>query len=74
MAKRIGIVGSGVVGITLANGFITHGYDVLIGTNTPAKRDDLLAKTHGRAHVGSFADAAMFGDVVVLATKGSAAE
>jgi predicted dinucleotide-binding enzyme len=74
MAKKIGIIGSGVVGVTLANGFIAHGYDVLISTNTPAKRDDLKAKTHGRAQVGSFADAAMFGDPVVLATKGTAAE
>jgi hypothetical protein len=74
MANKIGIIGSGVVGVTLANGFIAHGYDVLISTNTPAKRDDLKTKTHGRAHVGSFADAAMFGDPVVLATKGTAAE
>ncbi len=74
MAKKIGIIGSGVVGVTLANGFVKHGYDVLIGTNTPAKRDDLKTKTHGRAHVGSFADAAMFGDVVVLTTKGGAAD
>ena len=74
MAKKIGIIGSGVVGVTLANGFTTHGYEVLAGTNTPAKRDELKGKTHGRAHIGSFTDAAMFGDLVVLATKGSAAE
>lgn len=74
MAKKIGIIGSGVVGVTLANGFVEHGYEVLIGTNTPAKRDELKTKTHGRAHVGSFADAAMFGGLIVLTTKGSAAE
>jgi predicted dinucleotide-binding enzyme len=74
MAKKIGIIGSGIVGQTLANGFFTHGYEVTIGTNTPAKRDDLTSKTHGRAAVGSFEDAAKFGEIVVLATKGSAAE
>jgi predicted dinucleotide-binding enzyme len=74
MATKIGIIGSGIVGQTLANGFERHGYEVLIGTNTPAKRDELEAGTHGRAHVGSFADAAMFGDPVVLAAKGTAAE
>lgn len=74
MAKKIGIIGSGDVGVTLANGFITHGYDVLIGTNTASKRDVLKSRTHGRAHVGAFTDAAMFGDLIVLATKGSAAE
>jgi hypothetical protein len=74
MATKIGIIGSGIVGQTLANGFERHGYEVLIGTNTPAKRDELKAGTHSRAHVGSFADAAMFGDPVVLAAKGTAAE
>jgi predicted dinucleotide-binding enzyme len=74
MTKKIGIIGSGIVGRTLANGFIKHGYDVTIGTNTASKRDDLQAKTNGKATVGSFEDAATFGEIVVLATKGTAAE
>jgi predicted dinucleotide-binding enzyme len=74
MSRKIGIVGSGVVGQTLANGFVKHGYDVTIGTNTPGKREELKAKTYGKAAVGSFEDAAVFGDIVVLATKGTAAE
>ena len=72
MSKSIGIVGSGIVGQTLANGFARHGYEVMIGTNTPAKQAELSTKTD--AKVGSFEDAATFGDIVVLATKGSAAE
>ena len=71
---KIGIIGSGLVGQTLANGFLRHGHDVLLGTNTPAKRDDLRAKTGGGAEVGSFADAARFGAMVVLAVKGTVAE
>jgi predicted dinucleotide-binding enzyme len=74
VSRKIGIIGSGIVGETLANGFIKHGYQVAIGTNTAGKRDELKAKTNGRATVGTFEDAAKFGDVVVLATKGSAAE
>ena len=74
MSKKIGIIGSGIVGRTLANGFIKHGYDVTIGTNTASKREDLKAKTNGKAMVGSFEDAATFGEIVVLATKGTAAE
>jgi 8-hydroxy-5-deazaflavin:NADPH oxidoreductase len=74
MTSRIGIIGSGVVGQTLANGFVAHGYEVTIGTNSPGKRDELRTKTHGKATVGSFEDAARFGDTVVVATKGSAAE
>jgi predicted dinucleotide-binding enzyme len=72
MRRKIGIIGSGIVGQTLANGFVKHGYDAMIGTNTPAKREELKAKT--RASVGSFEEAATFGEIVVLATKGTAAE
>ena len=74
MSKRIGIIGSGIVGQTLANGFIKHGYDVMIATNTAGKREELKSRTNGKAQVGSFEDAARFGEVVVLATKGIAAE
>jgi len=74
MSKRIGIIGSGIVGQTLANGFVKHGYDVMIATNTAGKREELKSRTNGQAQVGSFEDAARFGEVVVLATKGTAAE
>jgi predicted dinucleotide-binding enzyme len=74
MSKKIGIVGSGIVGQTLANGFVKHGYDVMIATNTASKREELKSKTKGKAKIGSFEDAAKFGEVIVLATKGAAAE
>ena len=73
MSAAIGIVGSGIVGQTLANGFIKYGYKVTIGTNTAGKRDELRAKTNGKATIGSFEDAAKFGDIVVIAVKGTAA-
>lgn len=72
MSKKIGILGSGQVGQVLANGFVKHGYEVMIGTNTPSKRDELKSKTGGK--IGSFEDAARFGEIVVLAAKGTAAE
>ena len=74
MSTRVGIVGSGIVGQTLASGFIKHGYAVTIGSNTPAKREELKSKTNGKATIGSFEDAAAFGEIVVLAVKGTAAE
>jgi hypothetical protein len=74
MSKKIGIVGSGIVGQTLANGFVKHGYDVMIATNTASKREELKSKTNVKAKIGSFEEAAKFGEVVVLATKGAAAE
>jgi len=73
VANKIGIIGSGVVGQTLANGFTKHGYEVTIGTNTASKRAELRTKTNGKATVGTFEDAAKFGDVILLATKGTAA-
>ncbi len=74
MSTKVGIVGSGIVGQTLANGFVAHGYDVTIGTNTPGKREELKSKTKGKATIGSFEDAAAFGEIVVVATKGTGAE
>lgn len=73
MKERIGVVGSGVVGKVLANGFLAHGHEVMIGTNSPEKVAGLKEATHGKARVGSFAEAAQFGEIVVLATKGTAA-
>jgi len=72
MGTKIGVIGSGVVGQTLAKGFIKHGYDVTIGSNDPKKRDDLKSKTN--ANVGSFEETAKSAALVVLAVKGGAAE
>jgi len=74
MSKKIGVIGSGIVGQTLANGFVKHGYDVMIGTNTAGKYEELKVKTNGKAKLGSFADTAKFGEIVVIAVKGTGAE
>jgi predicted dinucleotide-binding enzyme len=69
---KIGVLGSGDVGKTLGSGFLKHGHDVTIGTHSPAKLVD-WAKQHPKGRVGSFTDAAKFGELVVLAVKGTAA-
>jgi 8-hydroxy-5-deazaflavin:NADPH oxidoreductase len=74
MSKRIGIIGSGNVGQTLANGFIKHGYEVMIGTNDISKHSMLKDKTGGKAQIGSFGETAKFGELIVFAVKGSGAE
>lgn len=71
--KKIGILGSGIVGQTLANGFIKHGYEVMIGTSDVNKLAEWKSKAGGSAHTGSFGEAAAFGHIVVLAVKGDAA-
>jgi 8-hydroxy-5-deazaflavin:NADPH oxidoreductase len=70
---KVGVIGSGVVGQTLAAGFLKHGHQVEIGTREPAKLKDWADKNKGTA-VKSFADAAAFGDVVVLAVAGQVAQ
>jgi predicted dinucleotide-binding enzyme len=69
---KVGILGSGDVAKALAGGFIKHGHQVVLGTRDAAKLKDFVAQNKG-AQTGSFADAAKFSEVVVLAVKGTAA-
>lgn len=69
---KVGILGSGDVAKALAGGFLTHGHDVMMGTRTPAKLSE-WGKQHPKGKVGSFADAAKFAELVVLAVKGTVA-
>jgi predicted dinucleotide-binding enzyme len=56
----------------LAGGFLKHGHGVMMGTRTAAKLEDWI-RHHPGAGAGSFADAAEFGEAVVLAVKGKVA-
>ena len=69
---KIGILGSGDVAKALAIGFLKHGHDVTLGTRTPAKLAEWIVK-NPKGRIASFADAAKFGELVVLAVKGTAA-
>jgi predicted dinucleotide-binding enzyme len=73
---RIGVVGSGQVGRSLAGGLAAHGHEVTIGTRVPEENDDLQAwaAQHDGVAIGSFAGAAEAGELVVLATRGTAVE
>jgi len=72
--QRVAVLGSGVVGDTLANGFLKHGYAVTRGSRDPAKLGDWQQKAGANAATATFADAAKAGEIVVLAVKGEAAE
>ena len=69
---KVGILGSGDVARALAIGFLKHGHEVLMGTRSPAKLAD-WAKQNPKGRIGSFAEAANFADLAVLAVKGSVA-
>jgi predicted dinucleotide-binding enzyme len=70
MSKRIGVIGAGSVGGTLGRGWARRGHEVMFGvrdTGDP-KVAKLLADAE-TARAGSVAEAASFGEVVVLATS-----
>jgi 8-hydroxy-5-deazaflavin:NADPH oxidoreductase len=68
--RRIGILGSGNVGMTLGSGLVRLGYDVMLGSADP-RRSAIPWATHvGRgAHAGTHAEAAQFGELAILATR-----
>ena len=71
MRKKIGVVGSGQVAQVLATGFLAKGYEVRIGSRDPRKLTEFSGRTGVPAT--TFSDAAAFGEIVVLAVKGTAA-
>jgi predicted dinucleotide-binding enzyme len=73
MKKKIGIIGSGAVGQALATGFLKYGYQVMIGSRDLSKLAEWKSKSGEGGSIGTFAETAEFGEIIVLATKGSAA-
>jgi len=72
--QKIGVLGSGVVGQTLANGFLKHGFEVMRGSREPGKLQDWKQSAGAKASVGTFEETARFGEMVVVAVKGNVAE
>ena len=69
---KVGVLGSGDVAKVLASGFLKHGHQVKLGSRSPEKLADWLA-ANSKGSTGTFAEAAAFGDAVMLAVKGTAA-
>jgi predicted dinucleotide-binding enzyme len=67
---RVGVLGSGDVGKVLAAGFASLGHEVTVGSRDPEKLRE-WASASARTSAGTFADAATFGDILVLATLGT---
>jgi predicted dinucleotide-binding enzyme len=72
--KKVAVLGSGKVGEVLANGLLKHGYEVMRGSRDVARLADWKKQAGAKAQVGTFEEAAKWGDGVLLAVKGSAAE
>ncbi len=71
--KKVGILGSGIVAQTLGNGFIKHGYEVMLSSRDTSKLHEWKKNGGKHAQVGSLQEAAKFGDIIVLAVLGRAA-
>lgn len=72
---KIGVIGSGIVGRVLATAFLKEGHAVLLGTRN-IKKDEVVTwqKENPSGSTGSFAEAAIFGEIIVLATGGTVTE
>jgi len=70
---KVGVLGSGSVGQTLATGFLNNNYQTMIGTEHPEKLQGWLEK-YKKGKVGNFQEASAFGEIIVLAVKGIAAK
>jgi len=76
---KIGILGSGMVGQVIGAKLIELGHEVMIGTRDPGKLDDKkgwagslgawLNQAGAKGKVGTFAQAAAFGETVVNASN-----
>jgi predicted dinucleotide-binding enzyme len=71
---RIGVLGTGVVGRTLATKLVEVGQDVVMGSRDAANESaaEWVASVGGGGRVGTFAEAAEHGELVVNATSGQA--
>lgn len=73
---KVGMLGTGDVGRALGNGFIGLGHDVKMGSREAnnEKATEWAAKAGLRASSGTFADAAAFGEMIVISTLWTATE
>ncbi len=74
--SQVGVLGTGEVGRRLAAGFRGRGHDVMIGSRDPDKPElrDWLSGDGTGLQAGTFAQAAVHGELLVLAVLGDAAE
>jgi predicted dinucleotide-binding enzyme len=71
---KVGIIGSGAVGQTLARAFKSEGYEVMLGTRDTSKKEIVEFNNESKIDIGTFDEAAKFGELLVLCVKGSAAK
>lgn len=70
--KKIGVLGTGMVGNTIGSKLVQLGYEVMMGSRTANnEKAQAWATANGeKASVGTFKDAAKFGEIIFNCTKG----
>ena len=66
---KIGIIGAGAIGQTYAKLWNAAGHDILLSSRNPAKLTDLVQEIGAGVRAGTPAEAAQFGEVVLLAVN-----
>jgi predicted dinucleotide-binding enzyme len=76
MGKVVAVLGCGLEGKVLSDGFLKHGYTVVRGARDPAKLTGWLDKANprGEASIGTFEQACIIGEIIVLCVPGASAE
>lgn len=69
---KVGILGSGMVAQALGSKIVALGHEVIMGTRSPEKLDGWRAALGGKPVVGTFAEAAAGGELLINATSGMA--
>ena len=64
---KIGIIGSGNVGSAVGELWVKAGHEVMFSSRHPESLKEMAARLGPRAHVGTVAEAAAFGNVIFLA-------
>jgi hypothetical protein len=72
--SKYAVLGSGQVGQVLADGLLAHGHEVMRASREPAKLTEWKKGALTKAEIGTFEEAARWGEQVVLAVKGTGAE
>ncbi len=72
--SKVAILGTGQVADALAKGFLSRGHAVMRASRDVSKLAAWKTEAKGDASIGTLADAAGWGEIIVLAVKGSAAE
>jgi 8-hydroxy-5-deazaflavin:NADPH oxidoreductase len=70
---KIAVLGTGMVGNALATKLVQVGHQVMMGSRTAnsSAGQEWLRSVGGKARIGTFADTAAFGDIVLDCTNGA---